>query len=188
MILLIIGVLLWSLTHLVPAIAPSFRKGLIEKLGAKPYRGIFAAMIGLALVLIVLGWRSTPEEYLYVLPTWSRPVGILLMVLSFVLLGAANSKTIIKRYIRHPMLTGIFIWALSHLLTNGTSRALVLFGTLGAWALIEMPLINAREGARSLPLAPGLSAELKLLFISTIVFFVAIFLHPYFAGVSPLSQ
>ena len=188
MILLITGVLLWTLVHLSPAIAPSFRAGLIERVGAKPYRGLFAAMIGLALVLIVLGWRSTTEEYLYVLPAWSRQVGILLMFLSFVLIGAANSQSIVKRYIRHPMLTGIFVWALSHLLTNGTTRALVLFGILGAWSLIEMPLINARDGARSLPQAPGFSAELKLLFISTIVFFVAIFLHPYFAGVSPLSK
>lgn len=186
MSLLIVGVMLWSLVHLVPAIAPSFRQGLIDKLGAGPYRGLFAAMIVSALVLIVVGWRSTPEEYLYVLRPWSGQLGFLLMILSFILLGAANYKTIIKRFIRHPMLMGVLVWSVSHLLMNGTSRAVILFGTLGAWALIEMPLINAREGARTLPEAPGFSGELKGLFITAIVFSIAIFLHPYFAGVLPL--
>jgi uncharacterized membrane protein len=183
---LIVGVMLWSVGHLVPAIAPSFRQGLIDRLGAGPYRGLFAAVIVLALVLIVIGWRSTPEEYLYVLPAWSRQVGFLLMILSFVLLGAANYTTSIKRIIRHPMLMGVFVWSVSHLLMNGTSRALILFGVLGAWALIEMPLINAREGARTLPEAPGFSAEMKGLLITAVVFSAAIFLHPYFAGVSPM--
>ena len=184
--LLIIGVVLWSVAHLVPSIAPSFRLGLIEKLGAGPYRGVFALVIVSALVLIVVGWRSSPQEYLYLLPAWSRHVGFVLMILSFILLGAANYKTIIKRYIRHPMLTGVFVWSMSHLLTNGTSRALILFGTLGIWALVEIFLISAREGARTLPEGPGLGAEVKGLVITAVVFTAAIFLHPYFAGVSPL--
>jgi uncharacterized membrane protein len=186
--LLIVGVLLWSVAHLIPAIAPSFRHGLIEKLGAGPYRGLIALTILTALVLIVFGWRSTQQVYIYVLPTWARQLGVLLMILSFILLGAANYQTVIKRYIRHPMLMGVCVWSISHLLTNGTTRALILFGTLGIWALIEMPLINAREGARTLPDAPGFTAELKGLFITAIVFGVAVFLHPYFAGVSPLPR
>jgi uncharacterized membrane protein len=184
--LLITGVVLWSVAHLVPSVVPSFRQGLIDKLGAGRYRGLFTLVIVLALVLIVFGWRSTGQEYLYLLPAWTRQLGFLLMILSFVLLGAANYNTVIKRYVRHPMLTGVVVWSISHLLTNGTSRALILFGTLGVWALIEMPLINAREGARSLPESPGFAAEIKGLLITAIVFTVAVFLHPYFAGVSPL--
>lgn len=185
--LLIIGVLLWSVVHFIPAIAPAFRQRLIDKLGAAPYRGVFLLALVGALVLIVVGWRSTPEEYLYVLPAWSRSVGLVLMFIAFVLFGAVHYKTAVKRFVRHPMLMGVVIWSVSHLLTNGTSRALILFGTLGVWALIEMPLINAREGARSLPEAPGFSAEVKGLFISAIIFVVVIYLHPYFAGVSPLA-
>ncbi len=184
--MLITGVLLWSIVHLVPSIAPSFRQRLIDKRGAGPYRGLFTAAIVIALALIILGWRSSQQEYLYLLPPWSRYAGFALMFLSFVLLGAANYKTVIRRYVRHPMLTGVFVWSVSHLLTNGTSRALVLFGVLGLWALIEIPLISAREGPRTLPEAPGLVAELKGLLISAIVFAVAVFLHPWFAGVSPL--
>lgn len=186
--LLIAGVVLWFVTHLLPSIAPAFRQRLIERLGNGPYRGVFALTIVAALTLIVTGWRTTPEMYLYILPAWSRHVGIALMILSFVLIGAAQYKTIIKRFVRHPMLMGVFVWSVSHLLTNGTTRALILFGGLGIWALIEMPLISARDASYTKPVAPGLALELRGLAISAIIFVIVIFLHPYFAGVSPLPR
>jgi len=186
--ILIAGVAIWIVVHLLPGVVPGFRQKLVDSLGDGPYKGVFALTIVASLVLIVIGWRSTPEQYLYVLPPWSRVVGLLLMFLAFVLLGASHYKTAIKRIVRHPMLMGVFVWSLGHLLTNGTTRALVLFGGLGVWALIEMPLINAREGAVEPPESPGFAGELRGVLISTVVFVVMLFLHPYFAGVSPLPR
>jgi hypothetical protein len=86
------------------------------------------------------------------------------------------------------MLMGVFVWAVSHLLMNGTTRALVLFGGLGLWALLEMPLINRREGEYIKPDAPDFSGELKGVFISGFIFIVVLILHPYFAGVTPFPR
>ena len=48
MALLITGLALFLLVHLVPAL-PSVRAGLVERLGAGPYRGLFSlASIALA--------------------------------------------------------------------------------------------------------------------------------------------
>jgi len=179
---LIAGVVLWMATHLMPALAPSFRQALIDRLGSGPYRGVFALIIVSALVLIVYGWRSTPETYLYFLPAWSRPAGFLLMAIAFLLIGAAQYKTIIKRFIRHPMLMGVVVWSISHLMTNGTTRALILFGGLGIWALIEMPVLNAREKDTARPDSPGLARELRGLAISAVIFAVVLYLHPHFTG------
>lgn len=180
---LICGVVIWSAVHLVPSLARGLRQGLIDRMGEGRYKGIFTLLIVASLVLIVLGWRSTPEEYVYVLPAWSRTVGWILMVVSFILFGAAQYKTAIKRVIRHPMLTAIVLWSVSHLLMNGTTRAIVLFGGFGIWAIVEMLLINAREGAYTKPDAPGLKSELRGLAISAVILVIALFLHPYFAGV-----
>lgn len=187
-ILLISGVVLWSTAHFLPSLARPVRQGLIDRLGDGPYRGVFSLLVVTALVLIVVGWRSTPEEYVYVLPVWSRTVGLLLMIVSFVLIGAAQYKTAIKRLVRHPMLTGVFIWSGSHLLMNGTTRAIVLFGGLGFWALLEIILINAREGAYTKPEAPGMKSEIRGLVISGVILVIAVFLHPYFAGVAVLPR
>ena len=188
MTLLIIGVLLWAGIHLVKALAPSMRQGMIDSMGKKAYRGLVALGIFGSLVLIVLGWRSTPEEYLYVLPTWTRTVAFLLICASFVVLGSAHYPSAIKRVIRHPMLTGLVIWAAGHLIVNGTVRAWVLFGGLGVWALLEIILINRREGPYTRPEAPGFGTELKGVFISGAILLVVLLGHPYFAGVSPFPR
>ncbi len=137
---------------------------------------------------MVIGWRSTTPEFVYLPPGWGRPVTIVLMLISVMLFVAANYPTRIKRFIRHPQLTGLVTWSIGHLLSNGDSRSLVLFGGLGLWALIEMLLINRREGGWVKPDAPALSIEAKGLVISVIVFLALVFLHPYYAGVSPILR
>ena len=188
MTLLVSGVILWVVVHLMPSVAPGLRQSLVDKLGNNAYRGIFALVIVSSVVLIVIGWRATPEVFLYRLPDWARVAGFVLMILSFALIGAAHHPTMIKRYLRHPMLAGVFLWAVSHLLTNGTERALLLFGAIGLWALIEIPLINRREGPYQKPDAPDFSEELKGVFISAAIFIIALILHPYFAGVTPFPR
>ncbi len=185
---LIAGVSLWIIAHFIPSLAAGFRKRLIEKLGAGPYRGMFTLIVVASLGLIIAGWRATPEVYLYHLPASSRSAGFVLMLIAVFLFGVSHGNSVVKRLIRHPMLMGVVFWSVSHLLTNGTTRALVLFGGLGIWALVQMPLINARKGSRELPQAPGIKTELIGIAISAAVFSVLLFLHPYFAGVPILRQ
>lgn len=188
MTLLVTGVAAWIIVHFMPALAPSFRQGLIDKMGSKPYRGLFALAIFGSLAMIIIGWRSIPEQGLYLLPEWTRIIALLLMIAAFILIGAANYQTGIRRVIRHPMLTGVVLWSVSHLISNGTTRALVLFGGLGIWAILEIILINRRDGEYTKPISPGFSGELKGVFISGILFGVVYFLHPYFTGVTPFPQ
>ena len=114
MVWLVSGVILWSAVHFLPSLGRRFRDGLTEKSGTRAYRGIFSIVVILSLFLIVVGWRSTPEVFVYQLPVWSRPVGLVLMVLAFVLFGAAHHSTAIKRFIRHPQLASVVVWAARH--------------------------------------------------------------------------
>jgi len=182
------GVILWCILHFVPTLVRPLRQSIIDRTGDNAYRGLFSLLMLSALAMIIFGWRSAPETYIYQLPAWSRTFGMLLMVVAFVLLGASHYPTAIKRLVRHPMLTGVIVWSASHLLTNGTTRALVLFGGLGAWAVLEVLLINRREGAWEKPQAPGLGSEVRGLLISLLVFAVAVYLHKYFAGVPLITS
>ncbi len=188
MIWLCFGVLLWTAVHLIPCFARGLRTSLVERLGEHRYRGLFALGIIVSLVLMVVGWRSTTPELIYLPPPWGTPLTSVLMLFSVMLFGAAHQPTRIKRYIRHPQLTGMVVWSLSHLLSNGDVRSLVLFGGLGLWALIEMPLISRREGAWQRPYGPALLVEIRGILISAVIFFVLVLLHPYFAGVSPMPR
>ena len=186
MMWLCLGVFLFVMMHFIPGLAPGLRNSLIQRIGETPYKGIFALALILSIVFMVIGWRSTTPELVYLPPSWGTPLTSVLMLASVMLFGAAQQPTRIKRYVRHPQLTGMAVWSGSHLLSNGDSRSLVLFGGLGIWALIEMLLINRREGPWQRPYGPALSVEVRGIVISAVVFFVLVYLHPYFAGVSPI--
>ena len=188
MIWLYLGVFLFMMVHFVPGLAPELRNSLIKRIGENPYKGIFSLTLVASIAFMVIGWRAAMPQLVYLPPAWGTPMASILMLISVMLFGAAQQPTRIKRYIRHPQLTGMAVWSGSHLLSNGDSRSLVLFGGLGIWALIEMMLINRREGAWQRPYGPALSVEVRGIVISVVVFFVLVFLHPYFAGVSPIPR
>ena len=188
MIWLWLGVVLWSGVHLIPSLAQGMRASLIERLGDTPYKFVFALSIVLSIILMVVGWRSTIPVGIYSPPLWGAPLGSFLVLIAFVLFGAAHGKTNVKRFIRHPQLTGLVTWAVGHLLANGDSRSLVLFGALGLWAIAEMLLINRREGAWTRPQPTPLTGEIRPVLTGLVVFAVFLFLHPYLFGVSPIPS
>jgi uncharacterized membrane protein len=115
--------------------------------GEGPYKGLFALSLVGALVLMVVGWRSAAPVALYVAPTTGGLLTSAAMFVSLVLFLGSSVPTNLKRFVRHPQLTGVAVWALAHLLANGDVRSLVLFGGLGLWAVVAMVCINRRDGA-----------------------------------------
>jgi len=180
------GIILWAVVHLFPAVAVPLRARLIGAMGEKPYKGVFALVMFAALGMIIVGWRSTPPVAVYSPPSWSRELAFLLMFFSIVLFGASHARTNIKRFVRHPQLSSIMLWSLAHLVANGDSRSLVLFGGMLVWAMIEVPLINGRQGEWVKPERAAMKSEVIGILISVVVFLVLIALHPQFAGVSAL--
>ncbi len=182
--ILIAGLWLWSGVHLIPVLAPSMRQGLITRLGENAYKGLFALSIVLSIVLIVMAWRSIEPSYLYTLPPLSRLLALLLVLVAFILFGAAKRPTRIKRFIRNPQLSALILWSIAHLLVNGDSRSLVLFSWLGIWAVLEIVLINRRDGEWKKEPVPSWAKEIIGLVISVLIFVLVALLHPYIAGVS----
>ncbi len=183
MVLLTLGLGLWAAMHLLPSTAPGLRQGVIDKLGFNAYRGMFSLSVLAALALIVFGWRSSQPSSVYLPAESLRPVALLLMVLAFLCLGASGRATRIARLIRHPQLTGLLIWSISHLLSNGDSRSLILFGGMGLWAALEMVLISRREGDWQKPQAPSWTKEVLGVAITLGVMAVVMLIHPWIAGV-----
>ena len=83
---------------------------------------------------------------------------------------------------RHPQLTGVSIWAFAHLLMNGDSRSVALFGTMLVWAMLSIALINRRDGEWVKQPVPGWAREFRGLAISLVIFVVFVAIHPYITG------
>ena len=87
-------------------------------------------------------------------------------------------------YVRHPQLTSKIVWLIAHLLVNGDSRSIILFGSMGLWAALEIIAINRRSGEWEKAAPPARPREIKGLVISLVIFAVAAYAHPYIVGVS----
>jgi uncharacterized membrane protein len=184
--LLLAGITIFCVVHLFKAAAPASRDNLIFKLGENPYKGIFSLLILGSLVMIVFGWKTTIPTAIYMPPLGPGILPSLLVLVGLVLFFASQANGYIKRTLRHPQMLGTISWATAHLLTNGDSRSVLLFGSLAVWALLEIILCNRRDGPRrALPQASG-KADLVATVVGVVAFGLVGHFHLALFGVVPL--
>lgn len=185
MIKLSLGILLWSLVHFVPAVFTGLRSRLISRLGENPYKGLFTLAMALSIYLLIAGWKAAVPESVYLPPSWGRYAASLLVLAAFILFIAPYPRTNIKRFLRHPQLTGLACWGAAHLLANGETRSIVLFGGLAAWALIEMAFLNRRDGAWQKPDPAPRRNDAIVVVAGLALYAVMAMAHQWLFGVSP---
>jgi len=186
MALLIAGVVLWSVAHLFPAIAPGARTKMATSFGEGPYKGLFALDIIIALVLIVFGWKAATPTPVYAPPLFGSPIPSAFLILGIVLFVASSVPNNLRRLVRHPQMAGVLCWAIGHLLTNGDSRSVVLFGGFTIWAILEMVFINKRDGEWERPGTVPLLKDVITAAVSAAVFAALMYFHASLFGVSPI--
>ncbi|NHF71864.1 NnrU family protein [Paracoccus xiamenensis] len=141
MLILILGVALWSAAHLFKRVAPQARRGM----GEAGKAAVTAALL-ISVLLMIWGYRTAPMGDVWWGPSpMMKGINNLLVLLAVYLFAAAGMKTGITRRIRHPQLVGFALWAVAHLLVNGDLPSFVLFGGLLAWAIVEIVVINRAD-------------------------------------------
>jgi uncharacterized membrane protein len=147
--LLILGVVLWSVSHLL-RLSPGLRNAMPE-----PTRKLVVTVLALlAVALMVIGFRAAAVVVLWDPPDFLRGVNNLLMLVAVFLVGLGFSRGALRTRLRHPMLISVMVWAVAHLMVNGDLASLLLFGGLLVWAVVARALIN-RDVPLWVPPAPG---------------------------------
>ena len=106
----------------------------------------------------------------------------------FVLLAASYLPGRISAAAKHPQLVAVKLWALAHLLGNGTLADLLLFGTFLAWAVADRISLKRRT-PRTVPAAPASKANDAIAIgagLAVYVLFV-VWAHKALIGVAPFG-
>ena len=192
MTLLLLGLALFLGVHSTRIVADGWRSATIARVGAMPWKGIYSLLSIAGFVLIVIGYGAARQSpvVLFVPPVWTRHLAALLTIPAFVLLVAAYVPgNAIKRAIGHPMVAGVKVWALAHLLANGTLADVLLFGTFLAWAVLSFIATRRRDRAAgtTYPAGPGSRTAITVVvgLVAWAVFAFA--LHRPLIGVAPFG-
>lgn len=150
MTILVLGLLLFLGMHSVRIFAEDWRQKRLDTLGEAAWKGTYSLLSVAGFALMVWGYglaRQSPVV-LWVPPVGTRHAAALLTLLSFVLLAAAYVPgNALKARLKHPMVLGVKVWALAHLLSNGNLADVVLFGSLLVWAVLSFRAARLRDAA-----------------------------------------
>lgn len=192
MSLLILGLILFLGVHSTRIFADGWRGATIARIGPLPWKGLYAVVSIVGFVVLIWGFRAARADtlVLWTPPVWARHVSALLMMLSFLLLVAAYvPHNSIKARLHHPMVLGVKVWALAHLLANGVAASVVLFGAFLVWAALSYRAARQRDRAANTVYPPGNAAWTAItLAVGLVAWSVfAFFLHGPLIGVRPFG-
>ncbi len=159
MTLLLAGLIVFLGCHSISIFANSWRDATAQRLGPNLWRILYSLVSLAGFLMIIYGYgqaRMTPTV-LYMPPDWTRHISYTLMLPVFPLLLAAYLPGRIRSTLKHPMLTAVKLWALSHLLVNGTLADVLLFGSFLVWAGVDRASLKRRtpREIQTLPATPA---------------------------------
>jgi uncharacterized membrane protein len=195
--MLIAGLVIFLGIHALRVWGEGVRGALLLRLGSTGFKGVYSIASLAGLYLLIMGYGQARLEPVLL---WTPPPGVghatvALMWISMVMLASAGiPHNAIKARLRHPMVLGVKVWALSHILANGTLHDLLLFGGFLVWAVLsfraarqrDRAALDAGDVAESPPTSAA--ATVGTVLVGTAVWAVFIMgAHLWLIGVAPIA-
>ncbi len=191
MTVFLIGLVLFLGIHSVAIVAPTWRDAQAAR-NPGAWKGIYSVVSIAGFALLIYGYALARQSPVVVWtpPTAMRHVALLLMLPVFPLLLAAYLPGRIKTATKHPMLLAVKLWALAHLLANGTRADVILFGAFLVWAVLDRIAVKKRPVPRTIPGAPPSAINDVVALVGGLTIYVVFLLwaHQLLIGVSPLHR
>lgn len=208
------------LSHTLP-LRPRVKSALVARLGRRGFSLAYSALSLGVLYWVLMAAGRAPHVPLWGWAAWQTHVTVLAMLVACLLaalaIGRPNpfsfggrggagfdpARPGLIRYMRHPLLVALALWAAGHLVPNGDLAHVMLFGLFAGFAILGQRIVDRRRGRvlglewarldaarRAVPLWPPRPASINgaagRLALGFGAYGVIIALHPYFIGVSPL--
>jgi uncharacterized membrane protein len=139
------------------------RPRLVAVFGERAFLAIYSVISLALLVWAAQAYVDAPVIAVWQPPTALRHLSLTVMPLACILVAAgvttaspaaiaadpralaARAPVGIQKVTRHPVMWGIALWGIAHVLANGTMAGFVLFGGMTALALLGARHIDARK-------------------------------------------
>lgn len=192
MTILLLGLALFLGVHSTRIVADGWRTRTLARIGVPRWKGLYLVLSIAGFALVLWGYARARQEpvVLWPSPLWARHLALPLTWGAFVLVTAAYVPgNGIKAQLHHPMVLGVKVWALAHLLANNTLADLLLFGGFLVWAVFAYRAARQRDRAAGTVYAPGrASRTLLAVTVGSLAWALfALWLHGAWLGVRPLG-
>jgi uncharacterized membrane protein len=186
LLVMVLGLVLFLGPHVFVTMRNE-RAAAIKSLGEWPYKGLFALVSVIGLVLAGEGfgmYEAAGRIEVYNPPAFARYITQLLVWPASICVLAAYIPGDIKRTLKHPMLVGVKLWAVAHLISNGDLGGIILFGGVLAWAVYDRISLKHRSDPGGPPIPVGGRRNDIAAIIAGTVLYLALGLvfHPLVVG------
>jgi uncharacterized membrane protein len=191
MALLLTGLFLFLAVHSVRIFADGWRTEMVARMGALPWKAVYALLSIVGFTLLVYGYGLARQQpvLLWSPPAFMRHVTALLMLPVFMLFVATYvPRNWFKSRLRHPQVLSVKLWAVAHLLSNGALADVVLFGAFLAWAVASFSNARKRDRATgAVPQEASAAGTITCVAIGLAIYAAFVFgLHAWMIGVKPV--
>jgi uncharacterized membrane protein len=192
LIVMIAGLVLFLGTHTLTT-RRDLRARFIASMGEGGYKAGYALVSLAGLVLIVWGfshYRATGWIDVWSPPKALKHINVALMLPAVILVVASYIRGRIYTAVKHPMLTGVKLWAFGHLLANGDLGGIILFGSFLAWAVFDRISLKRRTDAGAPPIpVGGITNDLIAVAVGVVAYLALAFaFHPVVIGVPVMGN
>ena len=187
LMVMILGLVLFLGVHTLTT-QRDLRARVIAVSGEGGYKIGYAvvSVVGLALIAWGFGhYRATGWIDIWYPPKVLKHIAVALMLPAVILVVAAYIRGRIYTMVKHPMLSGVKLWAAAHLLANGDLGSIILFGSFLGWAVFDRISLKHRADAGAPPIpVGGLGNDLIAVAVGFVAYLALAFaFHPVVIGV-----
>jgi uncharacterized membrane protein len=193
LLVMILGLLLFLGAHTLTT-QREVRARVIALSGDGGYKAGYALVSIAGLAMIVWGfghYRATG-----MIDVWEKlcspdvlralkHIAVALMLPAVIMVVASYIRGRIYLALKHPMLSGVKLWAVAHLLANGDLGSILLFGSFLGWAVFDRISLKHRAdpGAPPIPVG-GIGNDLIAVAVGLVAYLALAFaFHPVVIGV-----